>query len=71
LDRIPQIEDNKKAMLTNTKAHNLKPDDKHIPHGGVTGLTLISSGTKGHGKWVQRFVSPALASGAMQGSAAT
>jgi len=46
------------ALLTDTKARNLKPDDKPIPHGGVTGLTLHPSGMKGHGKWVLRYVSP-------------
>lgn len=46
------------AVLTDTKARHIKPDDKPIPHGGVTGLTLHPSNTKGHGKWVLRFVSP-------------
>lgn len=46
------------AILTDTKARNIKPEDKPIPHGGVTGLTLHSSSTKGRGKWVFRFVSP-------------
>jgi integrase len=46
------------ALLTDTKARNLKPDEKPIPHGGVTGLTLHPSSSKGHGKWVLRFVSP-------------
>jgi integrase len=46
------------ALLTDTKARNLKPDDKPFPHGGITGLTLHPSNTKGHGKWVLRYVSP-------------
>lgn len=46
------------ALLTDTKARNLKPEDKPIPHGGVTGLTLHPSSSKGHGKWVFRYVSP-------------
>jgi integrase len=46
------------ALLTDTKARNLKPEDKPIAHGGVTGLALHPSGVKGHGKWVLRYVSP-------------
>ena len=46
------------AILTDTKARNIKPDDKQIAHGGVTGLVLIPTKAKGHGKWVLRFVSP-------------
>lgn len=46
------------AILTDTKARNLKPDDKPLPHGGVTGLALHPSPTKGRGKWVLRYVSP-------------
>lgn len=46
------------ALLTDTKARHLKPDDKPLPHGGITGLTLHASSTKGHGKWVLRYVSP-------------
>ena len=46
------------AIITDTKARNIKPDGPAIPHGGVTGLTLIPSTTKGHGKWVLRYVSP-------------
>ncbi|MCX4146886.1 MULTISPECIES: tyrosine-type recombinase/integrase [Paraburkholderia] len=46
------------ATLTDLKARNLKPDDAALPHGGVTGLTLHPSSSKGHGKWVLRFVSP-------------
>lgn len=45
-------------LLTDAKARNLKPDEKPVPHGGVKGLTLHPSGTKGHGKWVFRYVSP-------------
>ncbi|EJL7925925.1 tyrosine-type recombinase/integrase, partial [Escherichia coli] len=41
-----------------TKARHIKPDDKPISHGGVTGLTLHPSSTKGRGKWVLRYVSP-------------
>ncbi|EHJ5405789.1 tyrosine-type recombinase/integrase [Salmonella enterica subsp. enterica serovar Wedding] len=46
------------ALLTDTKARHIKPDDKPLPHGGVTGLALHPSSTKGRGKWVLRYVSP-------------
>ncbi|CAL6702599.1 MULTISPECIES: tyrosine-type recombinase/integrase [Enterobacterales] len=46
------------ALLTDTKARHIKPNDKPISHGGVTGLTLHPSSTKGRGKWVLRYVSP-------------
>lgn len=46
------------GTITDTKARNLKPDDAAIPHGGITGLTLHPSQSKGHGKWVLRYVSP-------------
>ena len=46
------------ALLTDAKARHIKPNDKPISHGGVTGLTLHPSSTKGRGKWVLRYVSP-------------
>ena len=46
------------ALLTDTKARHIKPNDKPISHGGVTGLTLHPTSTKGRGKWVLRYVSP-------------
>lgn len=46
------------ALLTDTKARHIKPNDKPLPHGGVTGLTLHPSSSKGRGKWVLRYVSP-------------
>lgn len=46
------------AMITDTKARNIKPSDKPIAHGGVTGLRLEPGSTKGTGKWTLRFVSP-------------
>ncbi len=46
------------AILTDLKARNIKPDSIALPHGGVTGLSLHPSNTKGSGKWVLRFVSP-------------
>ncbi|MCG9115320.1 Arm DNA-binding domain-containing protein [Laribacter hongkongensis] len=45
-------------VLTDAKARSLKPADKPVAHGGVKGLTLHPSTTKGRGKWVFRFVSP-------------
>lgn len=46
------------AIITDTKARNIKPADPAIPHGNITGLALHPSSTKGHGKWVLRYVSP-------------
>lgn len=46
------------AVLTDTKARSIKPEDKPLAHGGVTGLTLHPSTVKGRGKWVFRYVSP-------------
>ncbi|MGL4888113.1 MAG: tyrosine-type recombinase/integrase [Aeromonas veronii] len=46
------------ALLSDAKARSIKPDDKPLPHGGITGLTLHPSTTKGRGKWVFRYVSP-------------
>ena len=45
------------ATLTDAKARNIKPDTGILPHGGVMGLALHPSNTKGTGKWVLRFVS--------------
>lgn len=38
------------AILTDTKARSIKPEDKPLAHGGVTGLTLHPSTAKGRGK---------------------
>ena len=46
------------ANLTDAKARNMKHDDGILPHGGITGLSLHPSLTKGQGKWVIRYVSP-------------
>ncbi|WP_275166485.1 tyrosine-type recombinase/integrase [Citrobacter koseri] len=46
------------SQLTDTKARRIKPDDKPLAHGGITGLTLHPSPIKGRGKWVLRYVSP-------------
>ena len=46
------------ANLSDLKAKNIKPGDRNIPDGTVTGLRLEAGKTKGHGKWMLRFVSP-------------
>lgn len=46
------------AVITDAKARNMKPSDGLLPHGGVTGLALEPSSTKGHGKWILRYTSP-------------
>lgn len=46
------------AILTDAKARNIKPGDTNLAHGAITGLTLNPSKSKGHGKWVLRYVSP-------------
>lgn len=45
-------------MLTETKARRIKPGDKPLADGSVTGLRLIPTASKGRGKWQLRFVSP-------------
>lgn len=46
------------AILTDAKARNIKPDSPALSHGGITGLSLLPTKTKGCGKWVLRYVSP-------------
>ncbi len=46
------------AVITDAKARNMKPTDGLLSHGGVTGLALEPSKTKGHGKWIMRYTSP-------------
>lgn len=47
------------SLLTDLKARKMSPGSPAVPHGGVTGLTLLpSSSQRGHGKWVLRYVSP-------------
>ena len=46
------------ALITDTKARNIRPEDKPIPHGTIPGLTLEPNRTKGRGKWNLRYVSP-------------
>lgn len=48
------------ALITDAKARSMSPGGPAVPHGGVTGLTLLPSPSqKGQGKWVLRYVSPA------------
>jgi len=44
--------------LTDVKARSLKPDDKPVADGNVTGLYLFPSNDVGRGKWILRFKSP-------------
>jgi len=46
------------ANLSDLKAKSIKPRDRNIPDGTVTGLRLEAGKTKGRGKWMLRFVSP-------------
>lgn len=48
-------------MLTDLKARKVKPGDKPLADGTVTGLRLIPSKKSGQGKWQFRFVSPVTA----------
>jgi integrase len=45
-------------ILTDRTARNLKPTDKPLADGLVTGLYLHPSSQRGHGKWKLRYVSP-------------
>lgn len=45
-------------MLTETKARRIKPGDKPVADGTVTGLRLIPTTANGRGNWQLRFVSP-------------
>ncbi len=45
-------------ILKKLQASNIKPGDKPIADGTVTGLWLHPGKIKGHGKWILRFVSP-------------
>lgn len=44
--------------LTDVKAKQIKPGDKALADGTVTGLLLIPGSERGHAKWQLRFVSP-------------
>ena len=46
------------AFISDLKARNLKPGDRPISDGKITGLYLHPGVEKGHGKWILRFVSP-------------
>ncbi|WP_284447254.1 tyrosine-type recombinase/integrase [Fluviibacter phosphoraccumulans] len=46
------------AILTDTKARSIRPEDKPVPHGAIPGLTLEPNRTRGRGKWNLRYVSP-------------
>jgi integrase len=46
------------ANLSDLKARNIKPDDKPLADGMVSGLRLHPGKVKGQGKWLLRFVSP-------------
>lgn len=46
------------ALLRDTQARNMLPNSKPLSHGGVKGLSLHSSKSKGQGKWVLRYTSP-------------
>ena len=44
--------------LKDVKARNIKPGDRPIADGTVSGLRLHPGKDKGRGKWLLRFVSP-------------
>jgi integrase len=46
------------AILSDLKARNMKPNDRPIADGTVSGLRLHPGKEKGQGKWLLRFVSP-------------
>tara|TARA_E500000331_G_scaffold313508_1_gene322225 strand:- start:444 stop:659 length:216 start_codon:yes stop_codon:yes gene_type:complete len=41
------------AKLSDLKAKGIKPGDRNIPDGTVTGLRLEAGKTKGRGKWTR------------------
>jgi len=45
-------------QITDVRARSLKPGDKPIAHGGVSGLRLEPGSARGRGKWILRYVSP-------------
>jgi integrase len=44
--------------LKDLKARNIKPGDRPVADGTISGLRLHPGKEKGHGKWLLRFVSP-------------
>ena len=49
------------TQITDRKAKNIKLSDNPVPDGTIPGLRLEPGTTKGQGKWILRFVSPATA----------
>ena len=49
------------AQITDRKAKNINPGDTPAADGKIPGLRLEPGTTKGHGKWILRFVSPVTA----------
>lgn len=47
------------TRITDLQAKKIAPGAKPVSHGAVRGLRLEPGSTKGHGKWILRFVSPA------------
>lgn len=47
------------TQITDRRAKNIKPGDNPVPDGTIPGLRLEPGTTKGQGKWILRFVSPA------------
>ena len=45
-------------MLSDAKAWKVKPTDKPLSDGTITGLYLVPGGAPGSGKWILRFLSP-------------
>ena len=45
-------------MLSDAKARKLKPTDKPVSDGTITGLYLVPGRSPGSGKWILRFLSP-------------
>lgn len=45
-------------MLNDAKARKLKPTEKPVSDGTITGLYLVPGGSTGSGKWILRFLSP-------------
>lgn len=48
------------TKLTDIRARNIKPTDRPVSDGVVTGLSLIPGKLAGCGKWSLRFKSPVL-----------
>lgn len=46
------------GQLTDARARTIRPGDKPVSAGGVSGLYLFPGTVRGQGKWILRFVSP-------------